>query len=214
VATKATRERALKIIKELRRAYPDVRCSLDYESPFQLLVSTVLSAQCTDERVNMVTPALFAKYPDAPRMAKAKLSDVERLIQSTGFYKNKAKALVESAKLIVEIHGGEVPRTMEELVHLRGVGRKTANVILGNAFGLAEGVVVDTHVKRLTHRMGFTKHRDPVKIEQDLIDLLPREEWTDFSHLMIFHGRARCTARKPDCAHCEVRDLCPKIGVI
>jgi endonuclease-3 len=214
VATKATRERALKIIKELRRAYPDVKCSLDYVSPFQLLAATVLSAQCTDERVNMVTPALFAKYPDAPRMAKAKLSDVERLVQSTGFYKNKAKALVESAKLIVEKHGGEVPRTMEELVNLRGVGRKTANVILGNAFGLAEGVVVDTHVKRLTHRMGLTKHRDPVKIEQDLIDLLPQEEWTDFSHLMIFHGRARCTARKPDCAHCEVRDICPKIGVI
>jgi endonuclease-3 len=214
MATKATRERALKIIARLRRAYPDVKCSLDYESPFQLLAATVLSAQCTDERVNKVTPALFAKYPDAARMAKAKLADVERLVQSTGFYKNKARALVESAKIIVEKHGGEVPRTMEELTHLRGIGRKTANVILGNAFGLAEGVVVDTHVKRLTHRMGFTKHRDPVKVERDLIDLLPREEWTDFSHLMIFHGRARCTARKPDCAHCEVRDLCPKIGVI
>jgi endonuclease-3 len=207
------RARLNEILARLKSAYPGAECALEHENAFELMVATILSAQCTDARVNMVTPALFRKYPDARAMAKARLADVEKLIQSTGFYKNKAKSLVESAKLLVERHEGEVPKTMEALTALRGVGRKTANVILGNAFGLAEGIVVDTHVGRLSRRLGLTKHVDPVKVEQDLVLLLPREEWTLFSHLLIFHGRSRCIARLPDCLRCEVRALCPRVGV-
>lgn len=196
----------------LRAAYPDAKCSLDYRNAFELLCATILSAQCTDERVNMVTPALFAKYPDARAMAKAKVADVEKLVQSTGFYKNKAKALVESSKLMVERHQARVPGTLEELTSLRGVGRKTANVVLGNAFE-TPGFVVDTHIGRLSRRMGFTTELDPVKVEHEMMQIVPREDWTEFGHLLIAHGRARCEARKPDCLGCEVRALCPRVGV-
>lgn len=208
-----SRERLKEIIKKLRKTYPDAKCSLDYKSPFQLLVATILSAQCTDERVNMVTPALFARFPDAGAMAKAKLADVEKLVQSTGFYKNKAKSLVEMSQALIERHGGNVPNDLDALVALRGVGRKTANVILGNAFDIP-GMVVDTHVGRLARRMGFTKNEDPVKVEQDLMQIAPKSEWTHLAHLFISHGRARCMARKPDCLHCEVEDICPKAGVV
>lgn len=200
------------VLKILHRAYPESKCSLDFETPYQLLVATMLSAQCTDERVNKVTPPLFHRYPDPAAMAKAKLSEIEKLIQSTGFYKNKAKGLKESAQAIIQEHGGEVPREMEQLVKLRGVGRKTANVVLGNAFGVPS-LVVDTHVTRLMNRMGFTETRDAGKIEQQMMPIVPQEEWTDFAHLMISHGRAICTARRALCEECPVSAYCPKIGV-
>jgi endonuclease-3 len=205
-------QRCREALKRLQAAYPEARCSLEHGDPFELLVSTILSAQCTDERVNKVTPALFAKDPDAPRMSKARLSDVERLIRSTGFYKNKALAIVESSKLIVERHGGKVPGTLEELTALRGVGRKTANVVLGVAFGVP-GFVVDTHIGRLSRRLGLTKHLDPVKVEHEMMDVAPREHWVELGHLLIAHGRARCTARSPDCEHCELGEICPRVGV-
>lgn len=175
-------------------------------------MATILSAQCTDERVNKVTPHLFKKYPTPAALARAPLPDVEKLVQSTNFYKNKARALVECSQALVERHGGEVPANLEQLTALRGVGRKTANVILGNAFGVP-GLVVDTHIGRLSRRLGFTKHEDPVKVEHELMDVVPRDDWTDYGHLLIYHGRARCTARKPDCLHCEVENICPKVGV-
>lgn len=206
------RARALEIIECFKRVYPEAECSLDFETPFELMVATILSAQCTDARVNLVTPALFKRFPDAKAMARAKVGEVEKLIASTGFYKNKAKALVESAKVLVERHRGQVPRTLDELVALRGVGRKTANVILGVAYGIP-GMVVDTHVGRLSRRLGFTEQTDPVKVEREMMQIIPRKEWTPFGHLMISHGRARCAARKPDCRRCEVDGLCPKIGV-
>jgi endonuclease-3 len=201
--------RALKILRLLKRAYPDARCALEHGDAYQLLAATILSAQCTDVRVNMVTPALFAKYPTAAALARASQGDVEKLIQSTGFFRNKAKNLIAMAQAIVADHGGKVPRTMDELHALPGVGRKTANVVLGNAFGINEGVTVDTHVTRLAGLLKLTRHTDAVKIEQDLMKLIPRADWTLVSHLLILHGRAVCIARRPRCGACVVADLCP-----
>lgn len=206
----APQARAGEILRILREAYPDAHCELNHRNPFELLVATILSAQCTDVRVNMVTPALFQKHPDARAMASAAQPDLENLIRSTGFYRNKAKNIRAASAALVEKHDGEVPRDLESLTMLPGVGRKTANVVLGNAYGIESGVVVDTHVARLSQRLGLTKHRDPVKIEQDLTNLVPRESWTLWSHLLIWHGRRRCYARKPDCAHCELARLCPE----
>ncbi len=193
----------------LRKAYPDATCELGHRNALELAVATILSAQCTDKRVNMVTPALFARYPDVFALAAADQRDVEALIKSTGFFRNKAKSVIGMAKAVVARHGGEVPRTMEELVVLPGVGRKTANVILGNAFGLNEGVVVDTHVARLSARLGLTRETDPVKIERALMPLFPRSSWTLLSHLLIWHGRRVCDAKKPRCADCVLRRICP-----
>ena len=197
----------------LKKAYPDADCSLDHKDPFQLLIATILSAQCTDERVNRVTPALFKKYPGPAEMAAAPVSDLEKLVHSTGFYKNKALSLKEASKAIVANFGGKVPRTMEELLTLRGVARKTANVVLGSSFGIAAGVVVDTHVKRLAFRLGLTRETDPAKIEQDLMKALPRTDWIWFAHALVLHGRAVCDARKPLCEKCPAAGLCPKNGV-
>jgi endonuclease III len=200
-------------IKFLAREYATATCALNFETPFQLLIATILSAQCTDERVNIVTRELFAKCPTAQQMAALSQAELERIIQSAGFFRNKAKNILACSKRLVEEFGGEVPKTLEALITLPGVGRKTANVVLGTAFGIPSGVVVDTHVARLTGRMGLTKSTDPVKIEQDLMAILPQKEWIDFSHRLIHHGRRICGARKPDCEHCGLRDACPKIGV-
>ena len=197
----------------MQAAHPDAHCELDFKSPFQLLVATILSAQCTDVRVNMVTPALFAAYPDANALAAAEQEDVETLIHSTGFFRSKAKSLIGMATGLVERHGGHVPAEMDALVQLPGVGRKTANVILGNAFGKNEGVVVDTHVQRVTGRLGLSHGSDPVKIERELMEEFPRDEWTMLSHLMIFHGRRVCIARKPRCAECTLNDICPSAPI-
>jgi endonuclease-3 len=197
------------ILAKLDSTYPDARCSLDYANPLQLLVATILSAQCTDKRVNMVTPALFTKYPAAPQLAAAPLDQLERDIQSTGFFRNKAKNLRAMAAALVQRHGNNVPNTMDDLVNLPGVGRKTANVVLGNAFDINVGVVVDTHVARLCQRLGLTQHTDPVKIEQDLMRLIPADRWCRFSHQLIAHGRSVCMARNPDCAHCPLLSHCP-----
>ena len=205
-------ERAADILLTLRRTYPDAHCELVHRNPFELLVATVLSAQCTDVRVNMVTPTLFAKYPDAFRMAKAPPADLEGLVRSTGFYRNKAKNIRAASAALAEKHRGEVPRDLDALTILPGVGRKTANVVLGNAYGIESGVVVDTHVGRLSQRLGLTKHRDPVKIEKDLMRVVPRDSWTLWSHLLIWHGRRRCYARNPDCMRCELSGLCPTAG--
>jgi len=202
-----------KLCAILKKAYPDADCSLDHKDPFQLLIATILSAQCTDERVNRVTPALFKKYPGPAEMAAAPVSDLEKLVHSTGFYKNKALSLKEASKAIVANFGGKVPRTMEELLTLRGVARKTANVVLGSSFGIAAGVVVDTHVKRLAFRLGLTRETDPAKIEQDLMKALPRTDWIWFAHALVLHGRAVCDARKPLCEKCPAAGLCPKNGV-
>ena len=202
-----------KLCAILKKAYPDADCSLDHKDPFQLLIATILSAQCTDERVNRVTPALFKKYPGPAEMAAAPVSDLEQLVHSTGFYKNKALSLKEASKAIVANFGGKVPRTMEELLTLRGVARKTANVVLGSSFGIAAGVVVDTHVKRLAFRLGLTRETDPAKIEQDLMKALPRTDWIWFAHALVLHGRAVCDARKPLCEKCPAAGLCPKNGV-
>lgn len=202
-----------KILKKLKELYPDANCALDHENAFQLLCSTILSAQCTDARVNMVTPKLFKMYPTPERMANAPIEKIEDLIRSTGFYKNKAKSLQQTSRNIVEKFGGRVPDTMEELTSLRGVGRKTANVVLGNAFGKNEGVVVDTHVGRLSRRLGLTKHEDPVKVEQDLIKIVPKIDWTVISHELISHGRAICKSQRPKCEICPLADLCPSFGV-
>lgn len=202
-------ERAAAIVEALRRVYPDAHCELDFTGPLQLLIATILSAQCTDKRVNMVTPALFKKYKTARAFAEAAQQEIEKAVQSTGFYRSKAKSLRAACADIVSKHGGEVPQTMDELTALHGVGRKTANVVLGNAFGKNEGVVVDTHVARLSQRLGLTKQTTPEKIELDLMKLVPRAHWTDFSHWLIWHGRRRCTARKPGCAGCEIQSLCP-----
>lgn len=207
--TAVARARARRVCAVLRRVYPDARCALDHSNPLELLVATILSAQCTDKRVNMVTPALFKRCPDARAYARISQTELEDLIRTTGFYRNKASNIRAAAAALVERHGGEVPADMEALCALPGVGRKTANVVLGNAFGLNEGVVVDTHVARLSQRLGFTTQRDPVKIETDLMRLIPKKDWTLFSHWLILHGRARCAARKPDCAGCEIRALCP-----
>jgi endonuclease-3 len=205
--------RAQKIIAGLEKTYPEAHCELVHQSPLELLIATILSAQCTDRRVNIVTQTLFKKYRSAEDFAKAEISELENDVRTTGFYKNKARNIKAASKDIVEKHGGKVPQTMEELLELGGVGRKTANVVLGNAFDINVGVVVDTHVGRLSHRFGFTRHRAPEKIELDLMELAPQKKWTLFSHLLIWHGRRRCFARKPDCANCEVLKLCPRIGV-
>ena len=196
-------------IKKLRSAYPAARCALGHSNPLQLLVATILSAQCTDERVNMVTPALFARYPDARAFAGAKIGTLEAMVHSTGFYRSKARHIQAACRQIIAEHGGEVPRDMDALLSLPGVARKTANVVRAEAFGIATGVVVDTHVRRISQRLGWSGHTDPVKIEQDLIQLIPKRHWLDISHLLIFHGRAICTARKPDCNHCPLARLCP-----
>lgn len=199
--------------RRLRAAYPDAHCALDHRNAYELLVATILSAQCTDARVNMVTPALFARYPTASDLAGADREELEGLIKSTGFFRNKAKSLLGMASAVVERHGGEIPSTMDELTTLPGVGRKTANVILGNAFGKNEGVVVDTHVTRLANRLGLTTQSDPVKIEADLVRLVPRDRWTMLSHLLIEHGRRVCEARSPKCEICPLADICPSSRV-
>jgi endonuclease-3 len=203
------RERVRQLIKIWPKVYPSARCELDFRNPLELLVATILSAQCTDKRVNMVTPALFKKYRTAKDYAEAPQAEFENAIKSTGFYRNKTKSIRGAMRAIAEQHVGKVPDTMEELRALPGVGRKTANVVLGNAFQKNEGVVVDTHVTRLSQRLGLTKHKDAEKIERDLMKLVPREHWTDWSHWLIWHGRRRCYARKPDCSNCEVFRLCP-----
>lgn len=205
----ALRARAVEILTRLKAAWPDAHCELDHRNPFQLLVATILSAQCTDVRVNMVTPGLFRRFPDARRLAAADPAVVEELVRSTGFYRNKAKSLLGMARALVEHHGGKVPSTMEELRVLPGVGRKTANVVLGNAFGINEGVTVDTHVTRLSRLLRLTRHTDAEKIERDLMALFPRDDWALLSHLLIFHGRRVCIARRPRCAECVLRDICP-----
>lgn len=205
--------RAGKIVARLRKTYPDAHCELEHSNPLELIIATILSAQCTDKRVNLVTPSLFKRYPSAEAFAQASLSDLEQAIKSTGFFRNKARSIKTACQAIVERHGGKVPRTMEELLELGGVGRKTANVVLGNAFNINCGIVVDTHVARLAKRLGLTSETTPEKIEQALIPLVPQEEWTLLSHLLIWHGRRRCFARSPDCANCEVRGLCPRVGV-
>jgi len=206
---KSRRERAARIYELLEGEYPEARTALEHANPFELAVATILSAQCTDERVNMVTPVLFRRFPDAPALAGASLDELETIIHSTGFFRNKAKSLVGMARAVVGEHGGELPRSLVELTKLPGIGRKTANVILGNAFGVDEGVVVDTHVKRLSGRLGFSKEVTPEKIETDLMVVFPRERWTPLSHLLIFHGRQVCVARKPRCRECVVAALCP-----
>jgi len=209
----AAKSKVSLIIAVLRRAYPDYRCALEHADPLQLLVATILSAQCTDARVNLVTPALFTKYRSAAEFAAAPRGELENCIRSTGFFRNKARSIRRCCRTLVEQYGGRVPDTLDELVALDGIGRKTANCVLGNAYGKAEGIVVDTHVMRLSRRMGLTRQTTPEKIEQALIKIVPRGEWIDFSHLLIWHGRRRCMARKPDCEHCEIRQRCPKIGV-
>ncbi len=201
--------RAAALVEIFPRVYPDAHCELDFENPLQLLVATILSAQCTDKRVNLVTKELFRVCRTARDYAEIAPAELEKLVQSTGFFRAKAKNIRACCAALVANHGGEVPNTMDALTALAGVGRKTANVVLGNVFGLSEGVVVDTHVQRLSTRFGLTKSTTPEKIERDLMKLLPRECWTLFSHWLIWHGRRRCTARKPDCANCEVRALCP-----
>ena len=196
-------------IARLKSEYPGAKTALDWKNPLELLVATILSAQTTDVRVNAVTPTLFAKYPTAADYAAADPTELEEDIRPTGFFRNKAKSLRGMARALVDDHGGEVPRTMEDLVALPGVGRKTANVVLGNAFSTDEGVVVDTHVRRLSNRLGFTTHNDPEKIERDLMQTVPKRDWTVFSHLLILHGRSVCKARKPACSDCVVNDLCP-----
>jgi endonuclease-3 len=205
--------RAARLYRGLVRLYPDAHCELDYRDPFELLMATILSAQCTDVRVNMVTPRLFETYPGPDELGAADPATVEAIIRTTGFYRNKAKSLVSASRDIAEIHGGKVPATMDELLRLRGVARKTANVVLGNAYDLNEGVVVDTHVNRLANRMGLTGNQNPVQIEKNLMALFPRKNWCQLSHLLIWHGRRECRARKPDCAGCRLRSDCPRIGL-
>lgn len=205
----AQTQRALEILGRLKGLYPNARCSLDYANPVQLLVATILSAQCTDERVNQVTPALFDRFPDAETLASANRQELEHLIHSTGFYRNKAKHIQGACHKIVTEFGGELPQTMDALLTLPGVARKTANVVLAHAFGVNAGVTVDTHVKRLSNRLGLTTHQDPGKIEQDLMQLVPQADWENWSIRLIYHGRAVCNARKPACDRCTLADLCP-----
>lgn len=205
--------RLKKVIAGLQKAYPDAHCELDHSNPLELLVATILSAQCTDKRVNIVTAELFKKYRSAADYAQAPAAELEKAIMSTGFFRNKTKSIQAASRALVERHRGEVPKTMAELIELGGVGRKTANVVLGNAFGVNCGIVVDTHVARLSQRLGLTRQTDPAKIEQELMELVPQDQWTLFSHWLIWHGRRRCYARNPDCANCEIRQLCPRIGL-
>jgi endonuclease-3 len=205
-------ERVAAVIDGLRAEYPEARTALDFQTPLQLLIATILSAQCTDERVNQVTPGLFARYPDAAALAAADRAELETQIKSTGFFRNKAKAILSCCADIMTRHGGEVPRTLEDLTALHGVGRKTANVVLGNAFGIP-GMVVDTHVTRLSNRLGFVRDGDAVKIEFALMKIVPHEHWIQFSHWLILHGRRICVARKPRCTVCPIAAHCPRIGV-
>jgi endonuclease-3 len=207
------RERAAEILRRLHATYPGACCSLEHRGPYELLVATILSAQCTDERVNQVTPGLFRVWPAVEDLAGARAEALEERIRSTGFFRNKTKSLLGMANAVVDRHEGVIPDTMEELVQLPGVGRKTANVVLGNAFGKAEGVVVDTHVKRLSGRLRLTRETDPVRIERDLMKIVVREEWTDLAHLFIDHGRAVCRAPTPRCGECVLTDICPSAGV-
>ena len=202
-------KRAVRIIRLLKKHYPDARCTLDFKSVHQLLVATILSAQCTDERVNKVTPALFKKYKTIEAFAGADLEELKGYIYTTGFYTNKARSIKNSARQILEEYDGRIPKSLDELVKLNGVGRKTGSVILGAGFNLAEGIVVDTHVGRLSRRLGFTQNRDAVKVEKDLMKIIPRRDWIVFSHMLIDHGRNVCTARKPDCPNCFLNKLCP-----
>ena len=209
----ALKAHALEVLTRLKKEYPDARTELDFDGPFQLLIATILSAQCTDKRVNMVTPLLFQTFPTPRDLAGAEVERLEDMIRTTGFFRNKTKSLLGMSAALVERHDGEVPRTMAELVKLPGVGRKTANVVLGNALDASEGVVVDTHVGRLSIRLGFTNETDPVKVEQVLMRLIPREDWVRVSHLLIFHGRRVCVARAPKCAACVLNDICPSSRV-
>ena len=202
---------ALVVFSRLKSLYPDAQCELNHSNPFELLIATILSAQCTDVRVNLVTPNLFKKFPTPQKLAKAKLEDIQEAIKSINFFNNKSKALLGCAQILVDKHAGQVPRTVEELTELPGVGRKTANVVLGNAFNINTGIVVDTHVKRTTLLLGLTKNMDPEKVEQDLIKLFPNETWTDLSHLLIFLGRRTCIARRPQCDFCVLKDVCPSV---
>jgi endonuclease-3 len=212
-SSEAKSARAKKIIVALQKTYPDAHCELNFSNPLELLIATILSAQCTDKRVNIVTETLFKKYRTAEDFANAEPRELEQAIKTAGFYRNKAKNIKAAAKSIVELYRGKVPNNMDELIELGGVGRKTANVVLGNAFGINLGIAVDTHVARLSFRLGFTNETDPVKIEALLMKLAPQEQWTLLSHLLIWHGRRRCFARKPDCKNCEVLKLCPRLGV-
>lgn len=206
--------RTLDLIARLKQRYPDAHCELDFRNPFELLVATILSAQCTDVRVNMVTPELFRRWPDAFALAQATPRQVEDVIRSTGFFRNKAKSLIGMAQAVVADHGGEIPRTMTELRLLPGVGRKTANCILGNAYGMSEGITVDTHVLRLSLLLRLSRATDPEKLEQELMKLVPREEWAMLSHLLIWHGRRVCVANRPKCGECVLNDLCPSAGKV
>jgi endonuclease-3 len=203
-----------KVVRKLAAEYGDATCALHFKTPLELLIATILSAQCTDERVNIVTKTLFKKYPTALHYARANRQELERDIQSTGFFRNKAKSIQTCCQQLVEQYDGQVPREMESLVELAGVGRKTASVVLGTAFGIASGVVVDTHVSRVSHRLGMTAHKDAIRIERDLMAQLPQKEWIDFSHRLIHHGRRVCTARRAFCERCVLADICPKIGVV
>jgi len=212
-AGKAGQQQGAAVARRLARAYPRADCSLDFASPFQLLIATILSAQCTDKRVNAVTGGLFGRWPSAAALAAAGQSEVEAVIRSTGFFRAKARNIRGCCEAVVERHGGQVPRTLEELVRLPGVGRKTANVVLGSGFGLPSGVVVDTHVGRISRRLGLTRHADAVRAERDLLAAIPKSHWIAFSHRMIEHGRTVCTARRPRCEECPLADLCPRVGV-
>ena len=207
------KSRAAEVHARLQQQYPDARVELDFNNAFELLIATILAAQSTDVRVNIVSKSLFRKYPDAQAFANADLVEMETAVKQTGFFRNKAKAVIACSKALVERHGGEVPRTIEELVELPGVGRKTANVVLGNAYGIEAGIIVDTHVTRLSGRLAFTKHADPVDIEQDLIKVVPRGTWTRFANQLILHGRRVCIARKPDCPNCVLNDICPSAQI-
>lgn len=211
--TTLNKRHATRVVGQLRRDYPDAKCALNFQTPVQLLVATILSAQCTDERVNMVTSELFRRYPSALDLANATQRSLEQLIQSTGFFRNKARHLKACCQTLAREHNGEVPKDLNVLVQLAGVGRKTANVVLGTAYGMPSGIVVDTHVGRLSRRLGLTDETDPVKVERHLMDLLPKKEWIDYSHRMIYHGRAVCKARQPRCEACSLRRMCPRIGV-
>jgi len=207
------KKQARRIVRQLKKDFPEAECALVYDSPFQLLIATILSAQCTDKQVNIVTKELFAKYPDAPSMANAPLSKLEQLVQSTGFFRNKAKNILAASQAIVDQHDAELPQDLEQLVKLPGVGRKTANVVLGTAFRIPSGVVVDTHVGRLSRRLGLTEETDAVKVENDLVEIVPKKEWIDFSHRLIYHGRKTCNARKPKCTDCTMKKFCPQVDV-
>jgi endonuclease-3 len=209
----ARKRHAAKVVRALKRDYRDATCALEFDDPLQLLIATILSAQCTDQRVNMVTRDLFRKYPSAAHYARVRLGALENAIRSTGFFRNKAKAIKQCCQKLVELYDGEVPQDIDKLVKLPGIGRKTANVVLGTAYGIPTGIVVDTHVTRISRRLGMTRQKDPVKIEHELMEQIPTGEWIDFSHRTIHHGRQVCVARKPDCGKCSMEKFCPKIGV-